>query len=64
MAGNCFVGGIPECISNMVNLKYMNLQDNMLSGVLPESLSRNVELREIGLKGNQLTRPTKCVSFS
>lgn len=47
-------GEIPECISKLANLQYLNLSNNNISGNMPEYLSKLTLIKEIRLYNNNI----------
>lgn len=50
-------GRIPESISSLPNLEYINLEYNYLSGSIPVGLAKLEKLEELSFHGNFLTGP-------
>lgn len=50
-------GHIPQSISQLRDLEYINLEYNYLSGPIPPGLSELTELSQLSLKGNFITGP-------
>ena len=51
---NNLVGSLPEALSNLRNLSYLEMRGNHITGGLPSWLTRMVSLGTLGLGGNPL----------
>lgn len=51
---------LPEAIGELVNLKYLLLEDNKLT-YLPMSICKLTKLEDLGLDGNLLTELPQCI---
>lgn len=55
LAGNMFVGEIPNAIGDLLQLRLLNLSNNFLTGSIPSSVGELSELEALDLSGNRLS---------
>ncbi|XP_058745143.1 receptor-like protein EIX2 [Vicia villosa] len=55
ISNNQFSGQLPDCWSNLKELKYLDLSDNTLSGEVPSSMGSLLELKVLILRNNSFT---------
>ncbi len=54
---NELTGTIPDCISDLSEIVYLDMSNNKLVGSIPAGISRLCKLRELKLHYNQLSGP-------
>ncbi|XP_056689919.1 MDIS1-interacting receptor like kinase 2 isoform X5 [Spinacia oleracea] len=62
ISGNAFSGNIPESLSSLTSLQYLNLSHNNLSGNIPGSFSGMISLESVDFSYNKLNGPVPNIN--